>query len=191
MRNLFKDLSIQDYITFGYLYLIVLGVINIVIYYSAFDINIFDYIAITDILLAPVNMLFLDYMNTGKIIFVVVFICYLLKFLFIGINKLIENISIKFNKPIKSVVYQPVITFIILFSYIFLDMSISMAEYVSVKIKSKAHKPNTTITFADSTQKNVRVIATTSVYLFYVEKGEDVVTITPISGNVKSIKRIL
>jgi hypothetical protein len=34
MKSLFKDLSTQDYITLGYLYLVLLGVINIVIYYS-------------------------------------------------------------------------------------------------------------------------------------------------------------
>ena len=186
-----KNLTIQDYITLGYLYLVLLGVINIVIYYSAFNINIFDYIAITDILLAPINMLFLDYLNTVKIILVIGFFCYLLKFLFIIINRLIKNASIKFNKLLSTVTYQPLIIFVTLFSYIFLDLSIGMAERVSLQIKSKAHKPETTITFTDNTQKNVSVIATTSVYLFYVEKGEDVVIVAPISGNVKSIKGIL
>lgn len=189
MNNFFKDLGIQDYITLGYLYLVVLGVINIVIYYSAFNINIFDYIAITDILLAPINMLFLDYINTLEIILAIMIFCYLMKFVFVGINRLIENISTKLNKSLKKVVYKPLIVFIVLFSYIFLNMS--MAEYVSLQIKSKSHRPNTTITFVDNTQKNVRVIATTSLYVFYAEKGEDLITITPISGNVKSIKRVV
>jgi hypothetical protein len=71
INKLSKEFSIQDYITIGYLYLVLIGVINIAIYYSSFNINIFDYIAISDILLAPINMLFLDYMNTLMILIII------------------------------------------------------------------------------------------------------------------------
>lgn len=185
-----KELAIQDYITLGYLYLVVIGIINIVIYYSSFSINIFDYIAITDILLAPVNMLFLNFKFTVMIIVIIGVVSYVFKFVFLGISEIIEKIANKFNKSIKGVVYQPVILFLILFSYIFLELSINMAEGVSSKVSNKTYKLNTTLTFADNTQKDVYVIATTSIYLFFVEKGENTVTIMPISGNIKSIKDI-
>lgn len=186
----FKDLGIQDYITLGYLYLVLLGVVNIVIYYSSFNINIFDYISISDILMAPINMLFLNYKFTAMIIVVIGIASYLLKFVFWGINQLIEEIANKFNKPTKGIDYQPVIAFVVLFSYIFLVLSTNMAKGMSSRVEDKSYKLNTTLTFADNTQKDVFVIATTSVYLFYVEKGEDVVSIMPISGNVKSMKDI-
>lgn len=186
----FKDLGIQDYITLGYLYLVLLGVVNIVIYYSSFNINIFDYITISDILLAPINMLFLNYKLTAIIIVVIGIVSYLLKFVFWGINQLIGELAKKFNKPAKGIVYQPMIAFILLFSYIFLVFSTNMAKGMSAKVRDKSYKLNTTLTFADNTQKDVFVIATTSVYLFYVEKGEDVVSIMPLSGNVKSMKDI-
>lgn len=186
----FKDLGIQDYITLGYLYLVLLGVVNIVIYYSSFNINIFDYISISDILLAPINMLFLNYKFTAMIMVVIGIASYLLKFVFWGINQLIGELANRFNKPSKGIVYQPMIAFILLFSYIFLVLSTNMAKGMSAKVADKSYSLNTTLTFADNTQKDVFVIATTSVYLFYVEKGEDVVSIMPISGNVKSIKDI-
>lgn len=186
----FKDLGIQDYITLGYLYLVLLGVVNIVIYYSSFNINIFDYISISDILLAPINMLFLNYQFTAMIIVVIGIVSYLLKFVFWGINQLIGELANRFNKPSKGIVYQPMIAFILLFSYIFLVLSTNMAKGMSAKVMDKSYELNTRLTFADNTQKDVFVIATTSVYLFYVEKGEDVVSIMPISGNVKSIKDI-
>jgi hypothetical protein len=189
-NKFFKELAIQDYITLGYLYLVVLGIVNIVIYYSSFDINIFDYIAITDILLAPINMLFLSYEYTLMVIIVIGIVSYLSKFVLLGINKLIEKISNNYNWSVKRIAFPPMIVFIILFTYIFLELSINMADAVSSKVKSKTFKLTTTITFADNTQKDVRVIATTSMYLFYVEKGEDVVTIMPISGNLKSMKDI-
>lgn len=190
INKLFKDLGIQDYITLGYLYLVLLGVVNIVIYYSSFDINIFDYISITDILLAPINMLFLNYKFTALIIVVIGIVSYVLKFVFWGINQLIKEIANKFNKPSKGIVYQPMFAFILLFSYIFLILSSNMAKGMSSKVATKSYKLNTTLTFADNTHQDVFVIATTSVYLFYVEKGEDVVSIMPISGNIKSIKDI-
>jgi hypothetical protein len=190
INKLSKEFSIQDYITIGYLYLVLIGVINIAIYYSSFNINIFDYIAISDILLAPINMLFLDYMNTLMILIIIGIISYLSKFLFLGINKLFENYSNKINKPIPTIVYRPEIMFILLFSYIFLVMSINMTNRVNTKVKNMTYKLNTTLTFSDNSQKDVYVIAITSVYLFYVEKGEDMVTIVPIGGNVKSMKDI-
>jgi hypothetical protein len=189
-NKFFKELAIQDYITLGYLYLVLLGIVNIVIYYSSFDINIFDYIAITDILLAPINMLFLSYEYTLMVIIVIGIVSYLSKFIILGINKLIEKISNNYNWSVRKITFPPVIVFIILFTYIFLKLSVNMADGVSEKVKNKTFKLTTTLTFADNTQKDVRVIATTSMYIFYVEKGEDVVTIMPISGNLKSMKDI-
>jgi hypothetical protein len=185
-----KELGIQDYITLGYLYLVVIGVVNIVIYYSSFNINIFDYIAITDILLAPINMLFLNYKFTAMLMIALAVVSYLSKFVVLGINKLIEGTAHRFNTSVKNIAFSPILVFILLFSYIFLLLSINMADGVNTKVKNKTYRLNTTLTFADNTQKDVYVIATTSIYVFYVEKGEDVVTITPISGNVKSIKDI-
>lgn len=190
INKFFKELSIQDYITFGYLYLVVLGTINIVIYYSSFDINIFDYIAVTDILLAPINMLFLDYEFTGIIIIFILLLTFISKFILLAINGLIENIGKKFNKTLRPLTYQPVLIFVILFSYIFLVLSINMAEGVSLKIKNKTYSHSKTLIFTDNTQKDAYVFATTSVYIFFIVKGEELVTIMPISGNIKSIKKI-
>lgn len=187
INKILKELAIQEYITLGYLYLVIIGIINIVIYYSSFDINIFDYIAITDILLAPVNMLFLSYQYTVMILIVIGIITYLLKFAFLGINKLIENSANKFNQRI---VYKPIIIFIILFSYIFVSLTNDMTNGVHSRVKSKTYKHNTTLTFTDNTEKDVYIFATTSLYLFYLVKGEEIVTIMPIGGNVKSIKDI-
>jgi hypothetical protein len=186
----FKELSIQDYLTLGYLYLVVIGTVNIVIYYTTFDINIFDYIAITDILLAPINMLFLDYRKTAFIILSLLLVSYSFKLLFFAINIGLQELASKWKKTWKPFIYQPMIMFLVLFTYVFLNLSINMAEAMNAHVKSKTFRLNRRIVFADDTQKEVYVIATTSVYLFYVEKGDDVVHIAPISGNVKSLRRI-
>jgi hypothetical protein len=188
--NFFKNLSVQEYIALGYLYLVLIGVINIVLYYSSLGVNIFDYIAISDILLAPINMLFLDYRYTLAVVLVISLVSYLLKFAFLSLDKKLETAAEKAKRPTRKIAYHPMMAFTILFSYVFLVLSANMAESVSSRVKNKSYRLNTTLTFADHTQVNVCVVATTSMYIFYVEEGEDVVTITPIGGNVKAIKWI-
>ena len=46
--------GIQEYLSIGYLYLLVLGVIGDSIYYSFFDINIIRYSTVLDVLLSPI-----------------------------------------------------------------------------------------------------------------------------------------
>lgn len=182
-----KDLTLQEYITLGYIILVALGALNINIYYSAFDVNIFDFISVSDILLAPINMLFLDYKYTGFLFLKIGFITFLFKYLIQGLNYLINKFIPNLKKPI-TIGYQPFIIFMLLFSYLFLKMSTEMAESVASSIDKKDFKLTKTITFTDNTQKDVRVIAVTSVYIFYFGKGDSQVNISPLS-NVKTIQR--
>jgi hypothetical protein len=190
LNKLFKDLSIQDYITLGYLYLVIIGMINIQIYYSSFNINIFDYAAITDILLAPINMLMLNPKASILLLIIIGFITFLMKFGFQLINKILANISSKLGRDQFQVPYNAFVIFLLLFSILFLDLSSKMADAMSSIVKQKKYKPNSTLTFNDNVQKNVFSIATTSSYIFYVEEGGDKVTISPIASNIKAIKRI-
>lgn len=190
LSNLFKEQNIQDYITLGYLYLVILGIINIVIYYSAFGVNIFDYITITDILLAPVNMLFLDYWFTLFIIIALLVVAFLSKFLISGLNAIIAKIWSNDQKGLPKIVIRPFLIFVIIFSYVFLWLSNNMAESMSSRVKTKKYGRETELTFVDNTSKKVFVIATTSMYVFYINKGETDVSISPISGTIKSIKKM-
>ncbi len=191
VNKLFRSLSIQDYITFGYLYLVILGIVNIVIYYSRFNINIFDFIGVSDILLAPINMLFLNYTFTILLLVFIGFLTLMLKFIFLGINELLSKLAIKYNKPKTEIPFFPPMVFVLLFTISFLFLSVNMTDGVYEKVKSKNFNMNTKLTFADNTTEEVYVIATTSMYMFYIEKGQEVVTIMPLNGNLKSRMPIL
>ena len=52
-----NKLNIQEILSLGYVYLLVLGVISDVIFYSFFDLKIVAYSSILDILLAPIGIL--------------------------------------------------------------------------------------------------------------------------------------
>lgn len=52
-----KKLSIQEYLSLGYIYLVVLGIISDVIYYKFFGIDILNYSTILDVLITPINIM--------------------------------------------------------------------------------------------------------------------------------------
>ena len=183
-KNFIKQLSIQDCITLSYLYLVIIGVINIVIYYSSFNINIFDYISITDILLAPINMLFLNVTRSIIIILTISIITFFISYFFTSFKNN-NKLPIIFEN-----IFHPVVLFLLLFSVTFIFLSFNMTEKSKSDVQNTNLKLNTTITFTNEKTKSVYVIATTSLYLFYIEKGETKVNIMPIAGNVKTVKEI-
>jgi len=52
--------GLQEYLSMGYVYLIILGIISDVIYFHFFGINILKYAAISDILISPISILVKD-----------------------------------------------------------------------------------------------------------------------------------
>jgi len=49
--------SIQDYMSIGYLFLLVLGVANQAIFYGLLGVNIFEYTSVLDVLLSPLAVI--------------------------------------------------------------------------------------------------------------------------------------
>ena len=49
-----KSFTIQEYLSLGYLYLLILGVISDAIYYQFLHINILHYTTVLDVLLSPI-----------------------------------------------------------------------------------------------------------------------------------------
>jgi len=49
--------SIQDYLSLGYIYLLLLGICRELIFYGMMDINIFSYSSVLDVMLSPLIVL--------------------------------------------------------------------------------------------------------------------------------------
>lgn len=53
-----SSLTIQDYLSIGYVFLLVLGVFHETIYYKYLDVNILEYSSILDVLISPIALTF-------------------------------------------------------------------------------------------------------------------------------------
>jgi len=63
--------TVQEYLSLGYRYLILLGIIGDVIYFKFLTINILSYSAVSDVLMPTVNTLFQDFRVLLMVIFMI------------------------------------------------------------------------------------------------------------------------
>ncbi len=192
--------GLQEYLSLGYIYLIILGIISDVIYFNFFGINILKYAAISDILISPISTLVKD---IRVLITVVVFIglAYLFMFKAMPIFHLknkqkgwyrkiqdVEKMDKYYGDVGSNNIKKAGFLLFFLFS-MFLGMGIGSGTAISNKIKNGNIKLDHTIIFSDNISKQVKMIGQNSGYLFYVTEGQKKVSITPM-GQVKEIQKL-
>ena len=79
---------------------------------------------------------------------------------------------------------------LVLFFVLFISLRLGMGIGINIKIKEQRLQPNYNLVFKDDSIKKVRLIGQNSSFIFYVENQEKVVSVTPLSDNIKQIKRI-
>jgi hypothetical protein len=190
LDNYLKNLQLQDALSLGYIFLIVLGLIDNVIYWSGLGINIFDYTSITDILITPLNTFFSSPKGSLFLIVFLVGYYYLFKYLYTYLMKYAKAKAEKNNKPFKDIPFQPLTIVIVFFTLVFIGYSAGISTSEKERIQNKQHIANRILTFSDNTTKEVHVVGVNSVYLFYAEIGNSDINIVPIGDNIKNIKKI-
>ena len=193
-----KDISFQEYLSIGYLFLVVLGVTSETIFYGFLDVNYLEYVSILDALLTPISLL-----NTNKILFgVLIFFSFLLLFWVVRAPKVHEKYKDKkwyqkFNrgesekKGIKLDEKKGLLQIILYFLFaLILGFRIGAGVKYKKKLEQKKFESDYVLVFKDNTELRVKKIGVNSAYVFYVEDNDDTVTITPIADNIKQIKRI-
>ena len=192
--------SLQEYLSLGYIYLIILGIISDVIYFNFFDINILKYAAISDILISPVSILVKDML---VLIFVIITVVagYFLMFKvvpsfhakhrqkkwyakFQNVDKLD-----KYYSDMESDNSKKVGILLVFLVSLFLGMGLGSGRALQQRIENGTVKATHSVTFEDMAPQSVRIIGQNSGYVFYLKEGEKVVTITPM-GQVKEIRKI-
>lgn len=188
--------EIQGVLSIGYVYLILLGILNETLYYNQIEINILNYSSILDVLISPIATL------TSKITKLIVFI--LLLFLAFTIPatlakkkdtnwfkksfKLDETLS---ENEVKSKLLK---LFLVLFAIglfgLFIGAGSKKGEIISEKIKNKKLDYNDKIKFITGEVLKVEIVGINSTYIFYLEKENQKVQISPISGIIKGIEEI-
>jgi heme/copper-type cytochrome/quinol oxidase subunit 2 len=180
-----KKIGVQEYLSLGYIYLLIVGLLTNVIYYSFLGINILNYSTFVDVLIAPIKLL------TGNIILPIML-------LFIGglmyaSNKFITS-KIKNASGVQKKERLPIENLVPRFAFLVLVLFVGLGVGMGVKMKSQIEEGRIevdhTLTFVDYKQIKVKIVGQNSMFLFYVSEHERELTITPIGDNIYQIKKI-
>ena len=181
--------GLQKFVSFGYLFLVVLGILKESIFYYQLGINILNYSSITDILISPIA----DISSQPALLIAVLFLfglCYAYPaFLaknsdkkwaqkFSGIKNIEEmskeDIEKKFTDTFVAMAVCALLSF-------FVGTGLGQGAKVAEKIKNDKLTYNHTLTYTSGNSELVYLISSNSVYHFYVAKGKNNIKIAPIS----------
>ena len=90
---------------------------------------------------------------------------------------------------VKSNAFTVFITGLMIFS-VFIGLGTGKGSKIKNKIKKGELELSHQINFQDDTSKEVSIVGKNSLYVFYLNAGDKEVSVAPIEGNIKSIKRL-
>ncbi|WP_289659902.1 hypothetical protein [Flavobacterium panacagri] len=187
--------DLEKLLPFGYLFLILMGMLKDSIYYYQLGINILKFSTITDILISPIV-----YITSHPIILITIFLLfashlYLPKFL--SKNKDKKSIQKTFDlKPDEELTIEErksyynqiaIKTLAVILLSFFMGTGLASGYITSQRITKGALDYNYKLNFNDEKPQEVNLLGTNSLYCFYVEKGQRHIKIAPI-GSIKNIE---
>lgn len=189
-----KNLRLQDYLSIGYVYLLILGVAREAIFYAFMGVNIINYSIITDVLLSPLTYL-VDHPTLFILIFVISY-WVAMQPSFHRLNREKKWYQKYFDVDKRDAYYAKQRTIpgeIILLgigvALFLLGTGLGEGLGLSRKLKAGELKTKDRIEFLDGEASEVRIIGQNSSYLFYVNLGGNTVIASPINGVIKRINR--
>lgn len=189
-----KSENIQGYLSLGYLFLLVVGLLKDVIYFGILGLNILHYANFLDVLISPISFLAED-----KIVSIAILS---LGLLFYGVYRFKLKYEPKYkDKPwfeklfgdskktlTKEQVTLSTTAFIAIAIIMFyLGGSVGKGFTISSKIEKSELKMNDKITFLDKEMIKTSIVGQTSEFIFYVKEGSQDISITPIKGVIREI----
>lgn len=192
--------SLQDYLSLGYLYLLILGIFKDTIFYGYLGVNFINYASIQDILLSPIILLTSNLKLLLAVFIVIPAFCWIVIYCskwYHNRNK--ENDWYKATKTYErwdkifagGNTYGFLIALIIYMLFGgFIGFGFGSGTKISEKLKIGELEMDHQITFTDKETLNINLIGHNSEYLFYAKEKDTTVTITPIQGNIKRIEKL-
>lgn len=188
--------NLLQFLPFGYLYLVVMGILKESVYYNFFDINILKYSNIMDILISPVA----DITSNPTMLLAITIILILLYF---AISYLSKNNKKSWVKKIMGsknrnenlteeeikINFGNIFVFAIaicLLSF-FLGIGLGSGKKVSSRLADGTLKYNNVLVFNSGESNEIYLLGSNSMNYFYIENGSKNVQISPISS-VKKVK---
>lgn len=179
-----NKLGLQEYLSLGYIYLLIVGLITDSIFYSFFNINILNYSTFLDILITPINLL------TSNFIIPIALAITMLGMYFA--NKYTIQKNIKKGKIIDK--KQDTIRFVLAIAFLtigfYSGLVLGKGEGMSSDLKKNTLNYNYHISFNNGKSANVKIIGQNSLYLFYVIEDTQEVIISLIANTIFQIKKL-
>jgi len=196
-----SELGIQDYLSIGYVFLLILGVLHQTIYYSFLGVNIFEYSSILDVLISPVSVIAGDLkLLVGIIICIVLAVGYakLLPRYYTWLSKKKKYQTGKKKKKLDKALKmfktgsKQLLVFMIALYIIgaFIGFGVGRGGKMKKRIENGDIKMTHQLIFNDGESHEVNLLGKNSLNAIYVIEGQKDVLVSPIEGNIKTIRKI-
>ncbi|WP_375238807.1 hypothetical protein [Aurantibacter sp.] len=194
-----SNLNLQDYLSLGYIFLLVLGVFHETIYYKFLDINILEYSSVLDVLISPVSVI-TGNLKLGLAVVFALFMTYFLKMFMpkyyaylsrrkkyqSGKNKVKVD---KASESLKTNGFMISMSVFMVFS-VFIGMGFGRGMKEKRRLQNEDIKYTHELIFEDNQKEKIKMLGKNSLYVFYVNKTKGDILISPIDGNIKTIKKM-
>jgi hypothetical protein len=180
-----NKLNIQEYLSLGYIYLLLLGIATDAIYFGFLGISILDYSAISDVLLSPVKLL-----ARNLIVCIILLVIISSMFLY---NKWQATRLKKKGEPDgdqADPTNKLLLAACVMILFFFVGIGIGAGKKNGMLLSKGELKPDHHITFANGESIESKIIGRNSMYLFYVLPNQKQVIITPIEEHVFQLKKL-
>lgn len=189
--------NLEKLLPFGYLFLIVMGILKDSIQFYQFGINILKFSTIMDILMSPIAYLTSNPITLIAVISLFISHYYLPKFLLkynqsAFVKKMFELKSVDgFTIEEKKSYYNTIAikTLAVVLMSFFIGTGMAAGYFTSQHIEKRTLDYNYKINFNDEEPQEVSLIGTNSLYYFYVIKGQKHINIAPI-GSIKNVELV-
>lgn len=193
----FSD-NLQKLLPFGYLFLVVLGILKESIFYYQIDINILKYSNLMDILTSPIATL-----TSNLVVFIAVIIFAIILYAYPAFlakkldkkwaQKLsgLKNSGTLSEDQVKNhfTSFFAVLLACGLFSF-FIGIGFGQGKVLAKRINNSSVKYDHILNYNSGEAEIIYLIDVNSVYYFYVSKGSKTIKLAPI-GSVKNIELTL
>lgn len=179
-----QKIGFQEFLSFGYLYLLVLGVVSDSLFYNYFHINILNYSTILDVLLSPLKLV------VGNPV-ILLALMFLLGVLYLSMRFVLPKLKRDRQEQNPTSLWNTFImgsAFVIL--CFFLGIGLGKGNKIKLQLEKRNTRPSHLLTFNDKHQEAVKIIGQNSVYIFFVPKNGNRVVVAPISGYISQIEDI-
>lgn len=186
MNSEIKNWGFQEYLSAGYFFLLILGVITESVFYRIIGINVLQYAGLSDILISPISLL-----TANPFLIIVLIVIIGITFLVMKhlIPKMASRKSAEKAVPLTDVRLLLLMAQFVLF--LFIGIEIGRGFKLKAMIAEGKTVPDYMVKFADSGEQPVKVVGQNASYLFYVPEGEKQVIISPIGGNLIQMRKLV